>query len=225
MVIRIIVEGGVVGDDPTLGSKTNMMIRRNSAALREALHNFFVKAVGTDDIDMRITVGGSYSSAFKRFVVSTDVDFCYVDLDDKPENRESWFVKMKEEHHVDCTIGQHDHVFFWIPEMEAWFLKQPECIKVWAVNEGYKVKEGLFVDNNIKGKDIEHLTVKPSRIMDTLFGRYLESSEKDVRGKTKKPRYNKLITAPQMIPFLDASALSKQDAELCKFVICARKQP
>lgn len=219
MVIRVMVEGGVINADSTQTKQHNAMIQRNSAALRESLNAFFSRALDGEDIDIKVSVASGYKAAAKQFVSKTDEDFLYVDLDDKPENRQKWFEKLAD-NQVVFPEGREEVVCFWIPEMEAWFLKQPESLELWAMNERIAIKNGTKIaeDNNIKGKDIEHLQHKPSNVLNTLFSRYLISETLDKRGKPKKLVYGKLRHAPGIIACLDAQRMIEQDGELSRFV-------
>ena len=88
MVIRVMVEGGVVNADPSQSRQHNAMIQRNSAALRESLNLFFSRALGIEDIEIKVSVASGYKAAAKLFLSKPEEDFLYADLDDKPENRE-----------------------------------------------------------------------------------------------------------------------------------------
>lgn len=219
MVIRVMVEGGVINADPSQSRQHNAMIQRNSAALRESLNVFFCRALGIEDVEMKVSVASGYKAAAKLFFSQTEEDFLYADLDDKPENRKKWFEKLAEDDIV-FPDGRDEVVCFWIPEMEVWFLKQPECLELWAKNEHIAIKSGTVIaeDNSIMGRDMEHLQHKPSDIVNTLFSRYFISSTLDRRGKPKKLVYGKLRHAPGIIACLDAQQMVGQDSELSRFV-------
>lgn len=219
MVIRVMVEGGAISSDPTQTRQHNAMIQRNSAALRESLNGFFSRALCHDDIEIKVSVASGYKAAAKLFLSQLDEDFLYADLDDKPDNRQSWFDALAKDE-IFFPDGRDEVVCFWIPEMEAWFLKQPECLELWAKSEQIALKSGAVIadDNNIKDKDIERLQHKPSDIVNTIFSRYFISSTLDKRGKPKKLVYGKLRHAPGIIGCLDAQRLIAQDSELSRFV-------
>lgn len=225
MVIRVMVEGGVINADPSQSRQHNAMIQRNSAALRESLNVFFCRALGIENVEIKVSVASGYKAAAKLFLSQTEEDFLYADLDDKPENRKKWFEKLAEDDIV-FPDGRDEVVCFWIPEMEAWFLKQPESLELWAKNEHIAIKNGAKMadDNNIKGKDIEHLQHKPSDIVNTLFSRYLVSDTVDKRGKPKKLIYGKLRHAPGIIACLDAQRMIEQDGELSRFVALVKNK-
>ena len=220
MVIHVIVEGGVIGVDPTLKASQNFMIQQNSAALRESLNKFFTQALNNDNVDIRISVGAGWKDAAKSFVKNQEHDYLYVDLDRPPEKRNEWF---NQDLFSDGSIfpeDKIDSVFFWIQEMEAWFLKQPECIEKWALHERVVIKNNAKIsdDRLIKGKDIEHLIQKPSDVMKFIFNRYLLSSKADRNGKPRKVIYGKLRHAPWLIRYLDPQRMVMQDKELCNFI-------
>lgn len=218
MVIRVMVEGGVVSPDPTLNQAQNAMIQRNSAALRESLNDFFAEALGDEDLDIKVSVGGGYEYAARLFISQPEEDFLYVDLDDKPENRAAWFSKLLESS-ILFPAERKPAVFFWIPEMEAWFLKQPECFMEWANNNGVRAKVASPSDFEcIEGKDIEHLQHKPSELVKIILAKYFVSNTLDKRGKPKKIEYGKLRHAPDIIRFLNPRKMIMQDNELAGFV-------
>lgn len=226
MVIKVLVEGGVPCDNRDIGTSGNEMIRKNSAALREALHIFFEKALDKEDIDIKVSVAGGYKAGFKQFVLGENDDYFYTDLDRKPESREDWFLQLKNEGFVyDDSIKTS--VFFWIPEMEAWFLKQPKAIMDWIEGESIRMTKTIDIaeDNNIKGKGdygIEHLQHKPSEIMNTIFQRYLLSDNDGNDGKPRKLQYGKLRHAPRIIRYLDPKEMINHDKELKRFVETCR---
>lgn len=219
MVIRVLVEGGVTSGNPTLPAQQNAMIKQNSAALREALNRFFSSALNRDDIDIKVEVGGGWEMAAFSFATQGNDDFLYVDLDRPPELRQEWFNQKLRDGQT-FPSSKSEYVFFWIQEMEAWFLKQPECIVKWAEHEGlsFKGDSALQEDSLIKNKDIEHLIQKPSFIVGTLFNRYLKSSKLDKDGKPRRLKYGKLRHAPGLIRFLDSQRMLLQDKELKAFV-------
>lgn len=219
MVIRVMVEGGVINADSTQTKQHNAMIQRNSAALRESLNAFFCRALGSEDIEIKVSVASGYKAAAKLFLSQSEEDFLYADLDDKPENRKGWFEKLADDN-IIFPVGRDEAVCFWIPEMEAWFLKQPDSLELWAKNEHIAIKKDAKIaeDNNIKDKDIEHLQHKPSDILNTIFSRYFVSDTLDKRGKPKKLVYGKLRHAPGIIACLDALHMIEQDSELSRFV-------
>ena len=219
MVIRVLVEGGMTGTDPTISVAQNAMIQQNSAALREALNRFFSSALNREDIDIKIEVGGGWEMAAYSFVTQNNNDYLYVDLDRPPELRQEWFNQVLHSGQ-QFPASKAEYVFFWIQEMEAWFLKQPECIVKWARQEGISIKMSSSIqeDNLIKDKDIERLKQKPSFVMGVIFNRYLISSKIGKNGRPRKITYGKLRHAPGLIRYLEPQRMLLQDRELASFV-------
>lgn len=100
-----------------------------------------------------------------------------------------------------------------VQEMEAWFLKQPECLDRWAELEGYSRKDAEFNISNhslIKGKDIE-LISKPSEKLALIMRRFFFKG-------SKAAKYGKLKTSPQLLDSLDIGSLLPLDLELQRFL-------
>lgn len=219
MVIRVLVEGGMTSTDPTQSSAHNAMIQQNTAALREALNKFFSYALNREDVNIIISVGGGWEMAAYTFTTQNENDFLYVDLDRPPELRQDWFSQeLRNKEHFPSAKAEY--VFFWIQEMEAWFLKQPECIVRWAQQERITIKDNSSIkdDNLIKDKDIEHLIQKPSFVIGVIFKRYLVSNKIGKNGKPRKITYGKLRHAPGLISCLNPQLMRLQDNELASFV-------
>lgn len=217
MVIRIIIEGGALPNKNDTTDEKTIQTYDGSEVLREELKKFFTKALGVSDISVIVSYEGSNKNAAKVFVAQPEEDYLYTDLDDIPENRTEWFTKMEQDG-IIIQDERKQNVFFWIQEMEAWFLKQPKCIEAWAAVRSIEIKKSIDSDTLIAGKDIEHLIQKPSDVMKIIFRRDLKSNKK---GKDKKPQkvtYGKLRDAPRLIPYLDPQVLITQDNELKAFV-------
>ena len=174
--------------------------------------------------DIRIVIinEGGYKNAAKEFIRRKDSSqsFLYCDLDRIPENREQWFVDIEREGYPIAEADK-DCVFFWIQEMEAWFLKQPESIEQWASNEGYVEKPNavlpLSEHESIKDKDIEHLQHKPSRVIKGMISQTFKTQPKP-RKPSKNVKYEKLGSAPGIILCLNPQKLAEEDMELAAFV-------
>jgi hypothetical protein len=159
MVIQVYVEGGVINGnvDATTAS--------NSEALREELNRFMQKALGREDVTIVVKKCAGYKNAVKEFINSDDIQstYLYVDLDRVPELREDWFNSLLEDD-ISIPEDRKSRICFWIQEMEAWFLKQPQAIEDWASDEGYLRVAGQEAEiadhHSIAGKDIEHLQHK-----------------------------------------------------------------
>jgi hypothetical protein len=217
MVIRIIVEGGALPDKNSTADAGTVNTYDGSEVLREELKKFFIKVLGISDISIIVTYEGSNKNAAKVFISQPDEDYLYTDLDDVPEKRDEWFSKMENDGIVIPEERQND-VFFWIQEMEAWFLKQPQCIEAWATVRKIEIKTPIASDPLIAGKDIEHLVHKPSEVMKVIFRRDLKNTKKGKDGKPQKIVYGKLRVAPRLIPYLNPQELKEQDKELQLFV-------
>ena len=223
MVIRIIIEGGALPNKKNAADVGTISTYDGSEVLREELKKFFIKVLGISDISIIVTYEGSNKNAAKVFVSQPDEDYLYTDLDDVPEKRVEWFAKMKNDGIVIPEERQND-VFFWIQEMEAWFLKQPQCIEAWAAVRRIEIKTPIASDPLIAGKDIEHLTHKPSEVMKVIFRRGLKNTKKGKDGKPQKLVYGKLRVAPRLIPYLNPQELKEHDEELQSFVESVNKK-
>lgn len=217
MVIRILVEGGIISPNPTLSPASNGMIAQNSAQLRQSLNEFFSSLFRRNDIEIKVTVASGKNEAYKQFVSKQVDDYFYVDLDRKPINRNDWFLEMDKV--IAASPQRKSEVFFWIQEMEAWFLKQPSALNKWTDNENI-LRVGdidLANDSQIIGKtpsQIENMQHKPSRVLSTIFKRHLIIRK---NGKDRTLVYGKLRHAPGIIRFLDPQDLMLKDNELANF--------
>ena len=221
MVIRIIVEGGAYPTNNT-HSATDLTLD-GSEVLREELKKFFTAVLGIADISIIVSYQAGYKNAAKIFISKPEENYLYTDLDDIPERRADWFTHLAEVGIVIPDERKPD-VFFWIQEMEAWFLKQPQSIERWATDRNIKIKRAIVEDPLISGKDIEHLQHKPSYVMKVIFQRDLENTRKGKNGKIQKLEYGKLRHAPRIIPYLIPQDLMANDAELRAFVKRVKEQ-
>ena len=212
--LNIIVEGGTL--DPNVSDDTF----NNVEALRESLNKLFSRLLKRDDISVRVDIGAGYRNAARMFVKHAANHYLYVDSDDVDTDR--WFDKLDNPDPNKAFVipaDAKDKVFFMIQEMEAWFLKQPECLDRWGKAQGYiRQKRGIEIaaDNQIAGKDIEGLS-KPSRIVGVIVQRYFERVLPN--GKPQKVKYGKLKSAPGIIDQLDEQALVAVDKELLRFKV------
>lgn len=216
MVIHVHIEGGV------LPNKVDAQTMSRSNAFRESLNKFMQQLLNWPDLRIVIINGGGYKNAAKAFISRRDSlpSFLYCDLDRYPEEREQWFVDIERDGYP-IPDADKNCVFFWVREMEAWFLKQPESIEQWASNEGYLVKMNaalpLSEHESIKEKDIEHLQNKPSIVIRGMISQTFRTQPK--RGnKSKKVKYEKLGSAPGIILCLNPQKLVEKDIELAAFV-------
>lgn len=212
--LNIIVEGGTF--DRNAGEETF----NNVEALRESLNKLFSRLLKRDDISVRVDVGAGYRNAAKMFVKNMDNHYLYVDSDNVDTSK--WFEKLDNHDPSKAIIipeEAKDKVFFMIQEMEAWFLKQPECLDRWGAAQGYsrtKADTAIAADNQIVDKDIESLS-KPSKIVGIIVQRYFERTLPD--GKKKKVKYGKLKSAPSIIDNIDEQSLITVDKELFRFKV------
>lgn len=224
MVVNVYVEGGVINGN------VDATTSNNSEALREELNRFMQRALNRDDISIVVKKCSSYKEAAKQFIQTTDNEenYLYVDLDRKPEFREEWFTNLSDDG-IEMPQNKSDHVRFWIQEMEAWFLKQPEAIELWAADESLRRKPGqdgpLAEHPSIKDKDIEHLQQKASFLMGVILRQVFapqDKVKKSASGKVRDLKYGKLRHAPGIIAHLDPASLIVKDRELesfCKKVL------
>ncbi|MCH5346845.1 MAG: DUF4276 family protein [Muribaculaceae bacterium] len=219
MVVNVYVEGGVINgnDDATTIN--------NSEALREELNRFMRRALNRDDISIVVKKCSGYKEAAKQFInaIDNEESYLYVDLDRRPELRDEWFKSLMDDGIV-MPSDKANHVHFWIQEMEAWFLKQPEAIELWAEDENLSRKPGqnrpLTEHPSIKGKDIEHLQQKASFLMSVILRQVFAPQEKAKRsssGKVRDLKYGKLRHAPGIIAHLNPTDLMCKDRELRTF--------
>ena len=219
MVVNVYVEGGVINGN--VDATTN----NNSEALREELNRFMQKALHRNDISIVVKKCSGYKEAAKQFINAAGVEdsYLYVDLDRRPELRKEWFVSLSDDE-IDMPQEKADHVCFWIQEMEAWFLKQPEAIERWAADEGLLRKKGqehaLAEHPLIKDKDIEHLQQKASFLMGVILRQVFapqRKTKKSSTGKVRDLKYGKLRHAPGIIAHLNPTDLIAKDNELKSF--------
>ena len=212
--LNIIVEGG------TFDSNSCEETFNNVEALRESLNKLFSRLLKRDDISVRVDMGAGYRSSAKMFVKNSKDRYLYVDSDNADTNK--WFDSLDDADPAKAIVipaDAKDKVFFMIQEMEAWFLKQPECLDRWGKAQGYiRQKRGIEIaaDNQIAGKDIEGLS-KPSRIVGVIVQRYFERVLPN--GKPQKVKYGKLKSAPGIIDQLDEQTLVAVDKELLRFKV------
>ena len=130
--LNIIVEGGTL--DPNVSDDTF----NNVEALRESLNKLFSRLLKRDDISVRVDIGAGYRNAARMFVKHAANHYLYVDSDDVDTDK--WFDKLDNPDPNKAIVipaDAKDKVFFMIQEMEAWFLKQPECLDRWGKAQGY----------------------------------------------------------------------------------------
>lgn len=219
MVVNVYVEGGIINGN------VDATTSNNSEALREELNRFMQRTLHRNDISIVVKKCSGYKEAAKQFINATDKEnnYLYVDLDRKPELRNEWFKSLSDDG-IEMPQDKTNHVSFWIQEMEAWFLKQPEAIERWAEDENLTRKKGqdsqLSEHPSIKNKDIEHLQQKASYLMGVILRQVFapqEKGRKSASGKVRDLKYGKLRHAPGIIAHLNPIDLISKDNELKSF--------
>ena len=209
--LSIIVEGG--------GSPTNVSVdtANNAESLRQSLHSFFSRLLKRDDVQITIYLGYGYRNAAKQFSTSSIIGYLFVDSDQPQDCKYRWFDKLVDNFNPDNTIiipeDKKNNVFFMVQEMEAWFLKQIDCIIRWANNEEYKRKhpeEDIKEHSVIKHKNIEDIK-KPSDKLAIILRHYFEKNKKGAQ-------YGKLKTVPALLDALNVCELVSCDQELQRFI-------
>lgn len=125
--LRIMVEGG---GQP---NSENASVAYNTQVLRQALHSFFSRLLGKDDISIVVSMEFGYRNAVQEFLKKDDA-YLFVDLDAKKSEIQNWFIKLETENpnkSLCIPLQKQKDVYFMIHEMEAWFLKQPQCFEKW----------------------------------------------------------------------------------------------
>ncbi len=209
--LNLIIEGGVYANNISAETASNV------ESLRQSLHKFFTRIIKRDDIEIIIFMGAGYRNAARQFAESIIPFGLFVDSDLPPKTKHLWFDSLTNQEHPEKTIiipeEKKQYVFFMVQEMEAWFLKQPNCLNIWAEYEGYDRKH-IEIDISehalIKGKDIESIN-KPSEKLASIMKRFF------VKGK-RSARYNKLKDSPLLLDALDTETLLPLDLELQRFV-------
>ena len=223
MVIRVLVEGGVLPSRSGVAPSPFDGVLDGSEVLREALKKFFTAVLGLENVSIVVTNAAGNRNAAKMFVANPMEDYLYTDLDDVPEKRVCWFEKM-EKAGIRIPEDKKQNVFFWIQEMEAWFLKQPQSIEDWANQSGFRIKHPVADNSLIAGKDIEHLQHKPSYVMVVIFKHDLQNDRKGKDGRPQRLEYGKLRHAPRIIPYIEPQKLLQKDAELQAFVESVKRR-
>lgn len=226
MVVNVYVEGGVINNN------VDATTSNNSEALREELNRFMQRALNRDDISIVVKKCSGYKEAAKQFVNTTEDEenYLYVDLDRKPESKNEWFKSLSDDG-IKMSEKKANHVSFWIQEMEAWFLKQPEAIEQWADEENL-IRRPIYNKPLselpcIKDKDIEHLQQKASFLMGVILRKVFapqEKAKKSASGKIRDLKYGKLRHAPGIIAHLNPTDLILKDNELKSFCEKVQKE-
>ncbi len=216
VTLRVIVEGGVYPNtvDATTGN--------NVQSLRQSLNSFLSRMHNSNDISIKLFMGMGYRNAAKLFIDSESDIVLFVDSDLPSKSIDKWFEKLENKQNPEKTIiipdERKQYVFFMIQEMEAWFLKQPECMDTWANAEGYtRIDKDMAIASHslIRNKNIEEIA-KHSEKLKLLLKRFFK------KGK-KSATYGKLKTSPGLLDALNADDLVSKDSQLQKFLDLAKK--
>ena len=200
--ISLIVEGGAISNN------IDALTANNTESLRQALNKFFTRLLSRDDISIKLNLGGGNKNAVKIFLNDTShKTILFVDSDHLDTNK--WYNEDMKDFNI--PDDKKEYIFFMIQEMEAWFLKQLNCLDIWAEKEGYNRKQEGDISQHslLKNKNIEEIK-KPSDKLATILKVYFEK-----KGKTA--RYGKLKTAPALLDALETSSLLPLDNELQRF--------
>ncbi len=200
--ISLIVEGGDISNN------TDALTANNTESLRQALNKFFTRLLSRDDISIKLNLGGGNKNAVKMFLNDTShKTILFVDSDHLDTNK--WYNEDMKDFNI--PDDKKEYIFFMIQEMEAWFLKQLNCLDIWAEKEGYNRKQEGDISQHslLKNKNIEEIK-KPSDKLATILKVYFEK-------KGKPARYGKLKTAPALLDALETSSLLPLDNELQRF--------
>lgn len=215
VTVSVYAEGGVMP-----GLNENAMTFGNNPAFRQELSRIFNEALGRTDLKIEVLECGSNKSATKIFTNKPLGVFLYTDLDSRPSMRQRWFQRMESDGIV-ISEEKKGFVFFWIQEMEAWFLKQPQAIEDWADEKGYTHKPNrpnrVSENKNIKGRDIECLQKKASIVLNDIIKQTFDTNLRNSRGKKIHASYSKKEDSPDMLSFINVAKLKEQDAELKAF--------
>lgn len=208
--LNLIVEGGIYTSDVLATTASNV------ESLRQSLHSFFSRLLNREDISITLFLGTGYRNATKKFIDADNPIFLYVDSDYPPKSLDLWFDSLLNKLHPEKSIiipdDKKQFVFFMIQEMEAWFLKQPGCMEIWASKEGYiRVEKQLNIESHsvIRGKNIECIK-KPSEKLAIIMKKFFKKGKKGAN-------YGKLKNAPGLLDALDVTSLIPIDLELQRF--------
>lgn len=200
--ISLIVEGGAISNN------IDALTANNTESLRQALNKFFTRLLSRDDISIKLNLGGGNKNAVKMFLNDTShKTILFVDSEHLDTNK--WYNEDMKDFNI--PEDKKEYIFFMIQEMEAWFLKQLNCLDIWAEKEGYNRKQEGDISQHslLKNKNIEEIK-KPSDKLATILKVYFEK-------KGKPAKYGKLKTAPALLDALETSSLLPLDNELQRF--------
>lgn len=212
--LNIIVEGGVPLGNIQADTASNV------ESLRQSFYMFFSRLLKRSDINIVVQMGWGVRAAIKQYLSDAAYDCMFVDSDCAKGKLERWFESFQSDEYPGKSIiipaDRQSGIFFMIQEMEAWILKQPECLDRWGKAQGYTRKrtdEKIENHSLIRGKDIEKIT-KPSEKLGVLIRAFFE---KNAEGKKKSVSYGKLKSAPEILDEIKVEELLPLDSELQRF--------
>ena len=213
--LNIIVEGGVPLGNIQADTASNV------ESLRQSLYMFFSRLLKRSDISIIVQMGWGVRAAIKQYLSGGAFDCMFVDSDCPKGELETWYESFQNNEYPETSIiipeSRRPSIFFMIQEMEAWMLKQPECLDRWGEAKGYLRKrcaEKIEDHSLIRGKDIEAIN-KPSEKLSILIRTFFE---KESGGEKKKISYGKLKSAPDILDEIEVEKLLPLDAELQRFL-------
>ena len=213
VIIRIVVEGGYQGHN------ADLITASNTESLRQSLHSFFSRLLARDDVSVVVVMGAGYRAAAKHFLQDMSASALFVDSDAPKSKLNDWFLRLESadvKKSILFTQERRQNVFFMVQEMEAWFLKQPECLEKWAERSNYSRRNQSAITEHslIANKSVEDIQ-KPSVVLATLLKHFFE---RRLDGEKRKlAAYGKLKTASLLLDCLDVALLEAQDSELQRF--------
>jgi hypothetical protein len=205
IVLKIFIEGGVLPN-----ANINAQTINNSERLRESFYKLLSKKVDPSMFTLEVNVNAGISNVIKTFKSELEKgsdNLLFIDLDKPKEYRNERLEELGLEE-------LSSEVIFMVQEMEAWILSQPDKIEeCFAGLKRIRNNELIADDNNLKDKHPE-IIKNPSRVMQTILGRYFRIEK---RGIVKKKKYGKLKDAPQMLEMLDWNGLETTFEDVKKF--------
>ena len=211
VTVTLFLEGGA----PLAQQKANVAIAENAETLRKSLHLFFKRLLSRDDISIVLQLKSNCRSAAMSFAAATDCVYLYIDSDCFPDSVDDWIDRYNENgDELQLSEEQKKRIFFMVQEMEAWFLKQPECLERWAHDENYirlHTEQSIAEHSLLKNKNIENIR-KPSNVTSTLVKHFYK------KPNGNKVKYGKMKSAPGILNHIDVGNLLPIDAELQRFV-------
>lgn len=195
--IRIVIEGGILPHMNIAAATIN-----NSERLRESFHKLLSKAFNPDTFNLIVEVGAGYKNAaksFKDYAQNDSKTLLLIDLDGAKSTKQTRLTELEIE-------VFSNRVFFMIQEMEAWILSQPESIEACYNPRFIREKSEIKIrDAESKlFKDHPEEFINPTRILETILGRYYSEKKSNVK---KKKKYGKLKDAPLLIEYLNINQL------------------